>query len=160
VCGYSATDRGLIGSHLLSDGSLWKLLHMHAPKSYNPDLVVENNNGTYIQMEGREVFKHAVKAMADSVKTLLQKEKIELDSVDLFIPHQANIRILNNLVERLKVPRSKVFINVPKCGNTSAASIPIALDEANNSGLIADGDTVLLCSFGGGLTWGAALIKW
>jgi len=160
VCGYSDSDRGVIGSQLLSDGSLWKLLHMHAPKSYNPDLLVEDNDGTFIQMEGKEVFKHAVRAMEDSVRGLLKKENVDLDSIDIFIPHQANIRILNNLIDRLKVPRSKVFINVSKYGNTSAASIPIALDEANSSGMISKGDTVLFCSFGGGFTWGATLIKW
>ncbi len=98
--------------------------------------------------------------MEDSVRVVLDREGIGLDSVDLVIPHQANIRILNKLAERLEIPREKLFINVSKYGNTSAASIPIALDEANNEGLISAGDTVLFCTFGGGFTWGAALIKW
>lgn len=160
VLGYSATDRGIIGSNMHSDGSLWELLCMHAPKSFNPDLVVEDNPGAYIQMEGREVFKHAVRAMADAVSGLLEREKISKESLSLVIPHQANMRILNNLIDRLHIPQSKVFINVSKYGNTSAASIPIALDEAHSSGLIAQGDTILFCSFGGGFTWGATLIKW
>ncbi len=130
------------------------------PESYNPDLLVEGNAGAYIQMEGREVFKHAVRAMEDAVRGLLEKENISKDSLSLIIPHQANMRILNNLIDRLDIPQSKVFINVSKYGNTSAASIPIALDEANSSGLIAQGDTILFCSFGGGFTWGATLIKW
>ncbi|EKD37007.1 MAG: hypothetical protein ACD_75C01291G0013 [uncultured bacterium] len=160
VFGYSDSSRGVIGSKLLSDGSLWQLLCMHGPQSLNPDLLVAGNNGAYIQMEGKEVFKHAVRAMEDAVRGVLEKENISLEEVSLVIPHQANIRILNNLIDRLNIPLSKVFINVAKYGNTSAASIPIALDEANSSGLMAEGDTILLCSFGGGFTWGATLIKW
>lgn len=160
IFGHSGSERGIIGTHMRSDGSLWELLHMHGPESSNPDLKVEGNSGAFIRMEGREVFKHAVRAMEDSVQTLLKREGVELESVDLVIPHQANIRILNKLVGRLQLPQSKVFINVSKYGNTSAASIPIALDEAARSGAIAEGDTVLFCSFGGGFTWGAALMKW
>jgi 3-oxoacyl-[acyl-carrier-protein] synthase III len=152
--------RGVVGSRLQADGSLWKLLHMHAPPSYNPDLEVADNPGSYIIMEGREVFKYAVKAMEDSVSGLLRQENIDLDSIKLFIPHQANIRILKKLLERLDFPEERVFVNVSEYGNTSAASVPIALDEANRQGLFAKGDMILLCSFGGGFTWGASLIKW
>ena len=84
----------------------------------------------------------------------------DIAAINFVIPHQANMRILKNLIERLNIPQRKVFINVSKYGNTSAASIPIALDEANRDKLMAEGDTVLLCSFGGGFTWGATLIKW
>jgi 3-oxoacyl-[acyl-carrier-protein] synthase-3 len=160
VFGYSDSDRGVIGSNMHSDGSLWELLYMHAPESLNPELTVAGNTGAYIQMAGREVFKHAVRAMEEAVCSLLEREKISKDSLSLVIPHQANMRILNNLIDRLNIPKSKVFINVSKYGNTSAASIPIALDEAHSSGLIAQGDTILFCSFGGGFTWGATLIKW
>jgi 3-oxoacyl-[acyl-carrier-protein] synthase III len=160
VFGYSESSRGVIGSHLRSDGSLWELLFMHAPESSNPDLRVEDFNGTHIQMQGREVFKYAVRAMEDSIRALLEKEGIAVTDIDCFIPHQANLRILNNLVERLCIPQSKVFINVAKYGNTSAASIPIALDEANHEGMMRTGDLVLMCSFGGGFTWGATLMKW
>jgi 3-oxoacyl-[acyl-carrier-protein] synthase III len=160
VFGHADSDRGVIGSNLLSDGSLWDLLYMHAPESYNPDLLVEGNSGTFIQMEGKEVFKHAVRAMEDAVRGLLDKQRVDLSAISFVIPHQANMRILTNLIDRLKIPLSKVFINVSKYGNTSAASIPIALDEANRGGLMAEGDNVLLCSFGGGFTWGATLMKW
>lgn len=153
-------NRGLVGSNLFSDGRLWKLLYMHGPVSCNPDLEVENNPGAHIMMEGREVFKHAVRAMEDAVRGLLEKEKIELESVKLVIPHQANIRILNKLLQRLNIDTEKVFINVPKYGNTSAASIPIAIDEANRAGLLKKEDLVLFCSFGGGFTWGASLLRW
>lgn len=160
IFGYSDDDRGIVGTHMLSDGSLWELLHMHGPESSNPELQVENNKGAFIRMEGREVFKHAVRAMEESVGILLKRQGVSIEDVSLVIPHQANIRILNKLVDRLKVAQDKVFINVSKYGNTSAASIPLALDEANSKGLIADNDMVLFCSFGGGFTWGAALIKW
>ena len=160
VFGHDAGDRGIIGSNMASDGRLWELLHMHTSPSTNPDLVVENNNGAYIRMEGREVFKYAVKAMDEAVRGLLLKEKLSVDEVDFVIPHQANTRILNKLIDRLQVPRSKVFMNVSKYGNTSAASIPIALDEANREGCMKQGDIVLFCAFGGGFTWGATLINW
>ncbi len=160
VIGHQEGDRGYISSNFFSDGNLWHLLYMHAPKSNNPALNLEENPGTHIVMEGREIFKYAVKAMEDAVRGLLAKEQISLDSVRLVIPHQANIRILNNLIERLEIPKEKVFINVAEYGNTSAASIPIALDEARREGRIAAGDTILFCTFGGGLTWGATLIKW
>ena len=91
---------------------------------------------------------------------LLDQEQIELDAIKLVIPHQANIRILNKLIERLGIRAEKVFVNVQKYGNTSAASIPIALDEANRDSRIQSGDIILLCSFGGGFTWGATLIRW
>jgi len=160
VLGHVEGERGIVGTHMLSDGSLWELLHMHGPESSNPDLKVEGYSGAFIRMEGREVFKHAVRAMEDSVNKLLKSKGVSIDEISLVIPHQANIRILHKLVDRLKVSQDKVFINVSKYGNTSAASIPIALDDANSKGLIAEGDMVLFCSFGGGFTWGAALIKW
>jgi 3-oxoacyl-[acyl-carrier-protein] synthase-3 len=161
VLGHSADpDRRFMGSNLLSDGRLWKLLYMHTADSLNPDIVVEDWNGAHIVMEGREVFKHAVKAMEDAVRGLMKETKIDLDSVNLVIPHQANVRILSNLVERLEIKTEKVFINAPQYGNTSAASIPIALDEANRNGMIKENDMILFCAFGGGFTWGASLIKW
>ncbi len=161
VVGYDENDeRGIIGANLFSDGNLWKLLHMHTAESCNEDITVEDWSGAHIVMEGREVFKHAVKAMEDAVRGLLQQTGNELDAVKLVIPHQANVRILNRLVERLELPADRVFINAPQYGNTSAASIPIALDEANRDGRITENDLILFCSFGGGFTWGASLIKW
>jgi len=152
--------RGVVGSNLCSDGRLWNLLYMHSPKSLNPDLMQDGNNGCYIQMTGRDVFKHAIRAMEESVNDLLVQHGFSIDDIDLMIPHQANIRILNKLMERLGVAREKVYINVNKYGNTSAASIPIALDEANRQGLMKRGDLLLFCSFGGGFTWGSLLMHW
>ena len=160
VLGHVAGERGITGSNFASDGSLWHLLYMQGPESTNPELRLDDSLGAVIRMEGREVFKHAVRAMEDSVRGLLQRCQLEIADIDLVIPHQANIRIINNLVDRLGVPQGKVFINVAKYGNTSAASIPIALDEANRQGRIGEGDKVLFCTFGGGLTWGASLITW
>jgi 3-oxoacyl-[acyl-carrier-protein] synthase-3 len=152
--------KGILDSNLFSDGTLWKLLHMDSPESLNPDLVHEETKGCYIQMSGRDVFKYAVRAMEDAVSGLLDKHGLGIDDVTMLIPHQANVRILNKLMERLGVPREKVYINVNKYGNTSAASIPIAMDEANRQGIIKQGDMLLFCSFGGGFTWGSMLMHW
>jgi 3-oxoacyl-[acyl-carrier-protein] synthase-3 len=160
VLEYQDNNRGVIASNLCSDGKLWKLLHMHSAPSYNPELEQPDNPGAHILMEGREVFKYAVKAMEGAIRNLLSRENIDIDSIDLMIPHQANIRILKKLVTRLGIKEEKVFINVQKYGNTSAASIPIALDEANREGRLTRGDLLLVCSFGGGFTWGASLLRW
>ncbi len=161
VLGHSEDPaRRILGTNHCSDGGLWELLYMHQSPSQNPDLLVEDNPGVHIVMEGREVFKHAVKAMEDAITGLFKRTGKTIEDVDLVIPHQANIRILNKLVERLGIDREKVVLNVMNYGNTSAASIPIALDETNRSGRLKTGDTVLFCSFGGGLTWGATLLTW
>ncbi len=160
VMEYEDGARGIIGSNLRSDGSLWNLLYMHSAPSSNPDIFQADNPGSHIMMEGREVFKYAVKAMEGAVQELLERENVSISSVGLMIPHQANIRILKKLVSRIGIEEEKVFINVQKYGNTSAASIPIALDEANRAGRLQPDDLLLVCSFGGGFTWGAALLRW
>ncbi len=152
--------QGVVDANLRSDGSLWNLLYMHGPESQNPALVSDDNGGSFIRMAGRDVFRYAVKAMEEAVTTLLERNGVTIDDVCLLIPHQANIRILNKLMDRLTVPREKVYINVDKYGNTSAASIPIALDEASSLGMLRRGDLVLFCSFGGGFTWGSMLMNW
>ncbi len=152
--------KGVLDANLCSDGNLWRLLYMHSPESLNPDIAQKNNDGCYIEMIGRDVFKHAVRAMEEAVQDLLEKNGLTINDVDLMIPHQANVRILNKLMDRLEVPEEKVYINVNKYGNTSAASIPIALDEANRQGLLKRGDLLLFCSFGGGFTWGSLLMHW
>ncbi len=152
--------RGMLGSRLFSDGRLWRLLSMEGAPSLNPDLARPENDGSYIRMEGREVFKHAVRSMGDAVTRLLAEQGVAAADLGLVIPHQANLRILQSLAERLGIPLEKVYINMHKYGNTSAASLPIAMDEANREGRLAAGDLLLLCAFGGGFTWGAALIRW
>lgn len=153
-------ERGVVDCNLFSDGSLWKLLYMDSPASRNSDLLKKERNGCFMQMTGRDVFKYAVRAMEQAVNDLLERQRIAIDEISLIIPHQANIRILGKLTERLGADKEKVFINVDKYGNTSAASIPIALDEANRQGRLRPGDTVLFCSFGGGFTWGSMLMRW
>jgi 3-oxoacyl-[acyl-carrier-protein] synthase III len=160
VLEYQDDARGIVASNLLSDGNLWNLLYMHTAPSCNPEIEPSDNPGPHILMEGKEVFKYAVKAMEGAILDLLIRENVELDSIDVMIPHQANIRILKKLVSRLGIKEEKVFINVQKYGNTSAASIPIALDEANREGKLKRGDLLLICSFGGGFTWGASLLRW
>jgi 3-oxoacyl-[acyl-carrier-protein] synthase-3 len=155
-----AEQRGIVDCNLFSDGTLWKLLYMDSPASRNPDLLIEERNGCFMQMTGRDVFKHAVRAMENAVLDLLNRQQISINDISLIIPHQANIRILSKLTERIGAAQEKVFINVDKYGNTSAASIPIALDEANRQKLLKQGDLVLFCSFGGGFTWGSMLMQW
>jgi 3-oxoacyl-[acyl-carrier-protein] synthase-3 len=160
VTGSRNGNTGIIDSNLRSDGRLWNLLYMHSPESLNPDIVQKDNDGCHIKMIGRDVFKHAVKAMEDAVTELLAKNSITIHDINLMIPHQANVRILNKLMGRLGITKEKVYINVNKYGNTSAASIPIALDEANRQSLMQRGDLLLFCSFGGGFTWGSLLMRW
>ncbi len=156
----SAEGRGIVDSCLLSDGSLWNLLYMDSPASTNPDLLDPKSKGCVIQMSGKDVFKYAVRAMEDVVCQLLARLQLTIADIALLIPHQANIRILDNLAERLGAQPSQIFCNVDKYGNTSAASIPIALDEAVREGRLQHGDKLLLCAFGGGFTWGSMLLEW
>ena len=160
VLGYEEGVRGIVCSKMYSDGRLWKLLSLPGSESCNPDLRDPDYKGAHIHMEGREVFKHAVKAMSSAVTALLSEANIAIEEIKILIPHQANIRILKNLAERLGLSEEQVFVNVANYGNTSAASVPIALDESIRQGRVVSGDLVLFCSFGGGFTWGASLIRW
>lgn len=114
----------------------------------------------HILMNGREVFKHASKGMAQAALEILAQHKISPDEVKWFVPHQANIRIIEKVAEFLNFPMERVFVNVQKWGNTSAGTIPICLSEMNQQGLLKKGDVILLVSFGGGYTWGSVLIRW
>jgi 3-oxoacyl-[acyl-carrier-protein] synthase-3 len=151
---------GVLATRLYADGSLWELLSMDAAPSMNPDIGLPESDGSYIKMAGKDVFKYAVRAMGDAVTALLEQENISFDDIDLVIPHQANIRILKSLSDRLSVPLEKFYLTVQKYGNTSAASVPLTLDEANRSGRLRKGDLVLFSVFGGGFTWGSALLRW
>lgn len=114
----------------------------------------------YVAMEGQEVFKFAVKKVPECIDEVLEKANESVENVDLFILHQANLRILNSISKRKKIPMEKIPVNLDECGNTSAASVPILLDQANKAGKIKENDLVLLAGFGAGLTWGSALIRW
>ena len=115
---------------------------------------------TYIQMNGSEVYKFAVKTMGRTVLKALDRAGLTLEDLDRFIPHQANKRIIDSAAHRLKLSEDKVFVNLPKYGNTSAASIAIALDEALREGFVKKGDTVAFAGFGAGLTWASLVMKW
>ncbi|NQU17151.1 MAG: ketoacyl-ACP synthase III [Candidatus Saganbacteria bacterium] len=121
-------------------------------------LVMPLKNG-FITMNGKEVFKFAVSALEESVTEVLKKANLKLEDMDLLIPHQANIRIINHVAKKLGLPKEKIFVNLDRYGNTSAASIPIAFNEAYNGGRIKKGDKVVLSGFGAGLTYGANVIK-
>lgn len=119
-----------------------------------------DDGAAYIHMDGREVYKFAVKAMGNTVLSALETANMTVDELDYFIPHQANTRIISSAAKRLNLSEDKVFVNLPKYGNTSAASIPLALDEAVRANLIKKGDNVALSGFGAGLTWAGLIIKW
>lgn len=142
------------------DSSLGELLTVRGGGSAAPfrlgDQVGEN---FFVQMQGREIFKHAIRSMASVVKELLDRQGLSVADIDMIIPHQANIRIIESLAKKLECPEEKVYVNIERYGNTSAASIPIALAEARQKSLIPDGSKVILTAFGGGLNWGAALLQ-
>lgn len=154
-------NKGILATYLCGDGSLANLLHIPVGGTRTP-LTKENiDKGDHlIKMEGSEVFKSAVRSMGDAALKALKEANIPSEQIDLLIPHQANIRIIEATAKRLKLPMEKVFVNIDKYGNTSAASIPIALDEARKSGRIQPGDITLLVAFGAGFTWGSAVIRW
>lgn len=143
--------RGILSTHLHSEGSSWKLL---CASSH------EENAKAFIRMQGNEVFKVAVRALEDVAIEALEHNGLKGDDLDWFIPHQANERIIVATAKRLGVPMDKVYMNLNRYGNTSAASIPLALDEAVRNGKVKDGDLILLDAFGGGFTWASALIRW
>ena len=111
-------------------------------------------------MKGNETFKIAVRSIEDVSREVLAREGLTPADIDVFVPHQANRRIIDAVATRLGIDESKIYVNIDRVGNTSAASIPVALDEASRSGFIKPGDTVLLAAFGAGLTWAASLVRW
>ncbi len=139
-------DRGVIDSVLYADGSGAK--HLGLPP------------GGSIHMAGREVYRFGVNAMPDACERLMARAELTASDIDLFVPHQANVRIIDSAAERLRLPPEKVFVNLERYGNTSGASIPLALDEAARSGRLQEGMLVMTVGFGGGLAWGANLIRW
>lgn len=149
----SDDESGIIASNLHSDGLLNNLLKTSGGAS-------SNQKSGFIEMAGKEVFKHAVDKMAKSVLSTLTKAELSVKDIDLLIPHQANLRILNSVATRLELPEEKVIITLQKHANTSAASIPLALDFANEAGRLKSKDVLVLEALGGGLTWGSVVLRW
>jgi 3-oxoacyl-[acyl-carrier-protein] synthase-3 len=155
-------ERGVLSSHLYADGSKGALLSLPGGGSRHPvsQAVVDAGLAKIQMNSGNEVFKLAVRAMEDAALTALKQNGLEVGDVDFIVTHQANLRIISALGQRLGLPDHKVVVNIQTVGNTSAASIPLALDGAVRDGRIREGHLVLLCAFGGGLTWASSLIRW
>lgn len=161
VVSASDGERGILSTHLRSDGSLCELIAVPAGGSRTPlseQVVAERTH--FIKMKGNETFKVAVRTLEEIARETLAANQLKVEDLDLYVPHQANMRILKAVMERLGLPLEKVMVNLERYGNTSAASIPIALDEAVRAGRVQDGSLVMLGAFGAGLTWASALIRW
>lgn len=161
VVSASDGERGILSTHLRSDGSLCELITVPAGGSRTPlseQVVAERTH--FIKMKGNETFKVAVRTLEEIARETLAANHLQVEDLDLYVPHQANMRILKAVMERLGLPLEKVMVNLEHYGNTSAASIPIALDEAVRAGRVQDGSLVMLGAFGAGLTWASALIRW
>ncbi|CAG0992601.1 partial 3-oxoacyl-[acyl-carrier-protein] synthase 3, partial [Anaerolineae bacterium] len=156
----SKHGKGILSTYFRSDGNLAQLLHRRAGGAAQPfDAAALADRSFYIEMEGREVFKHAVRSMADACDRALDGAKLTGADIDLLIPHQANIRIIEATAKHAGIPMEKVFVNVDRYGNTSSASVPMALEEAMASGRVTDGSTVLLVAFGAGFTWASLVVR-
>jgi 3-oxoacyl-[acyl-carrier-protein] synthase-3 len=157
----TSTPGGLVSFQLGSDGAGACSLYVPAGGSRrpaSPETIAEREH--YVKMQGREVFRFATQAVPESVSQALASAGLTTNDIDLFIPHQANVRIIDNAAKRLKLDRSTVFSNVERYGNTSAASIPVALCEAIDEGLVQRGSTLVMSGFGAGLSWGTAVWRW
>ena len=161
VVGETKDGHGILATHLGSDGGQAKLLQIPAGGSAIPTSRDSVEAGLhYVQMEGSEIFKAAVRTMSDSIVEVTKKSGFKLDEIDCFIPHQANLRILTAVSERTGIPFEKIFINLDRYGNMSAASTAVALYEAVKQGKIKKGSKVVLVAFGSGLTWAACTLRW
>jgi 3-oxoacyl-[acyl-carrier-protein] synthase-3 len=153
--------RGILSTRLHADGSQVGVLYQPGGGSKDPisDKVVKERTH-FVKMNGREVFKIAVRALEESCREVLAAEKLTPGDVQYVIAHQANKRILDATLERLEIPASKCWMNLEKYGNTSAASVPMTLDEANRAGWFKPGDVILMMGIGGGMAWGASVVRW
>ncbi len=153
------SETGILSTHMHADGSKGDLLHnpVGVSKGFLPG---EDRAGVVVKMAGNEVFKHAVKALDSVVEEALEANGIDRSEIDWLIPHQANLRIIEATAKRLHMPMDHVVVTVDKHGNTSSGSVPLALDEAVRSGRVARGQLLLLEAFGGGFTWGSALLRY
>ena len=157
----SGAESGIIDTHLAADGSGADLMILPGGGSRlppSPESLAARQN--YIKLEGRAVYKHAISKIVKLVNESLERCRLSRDDISLIIPHQMNARIIESAAKHLDIPMEKIFMNLDRYGNTSAATIPIALDEARRGGRIGRGDLVALVAFGGGMTWASALMRW
>jgi 3-oxoacyl-[acyl-carrier-protein] synthase III len=157
----SQPGRGILATFIKSDGRLAPLLYRPGGGSADPiseRVVCERSH--YMKMAGREVFKAAVRTMADACDEALRRAGVTADQVDLLVPHQANLRIIEAIAKHAGFPMSRVMVNVERYGNTSSASIPLALEQAVEEGRVGPGSVILMVAFGAGFTWGSAVIRW
>ncbi|OEU50582.1 MAG: 3-oxoacyl-ACP synthase [Desulfobacterales bacterium C00003060] len=152
---------GILSTHLQSDGNFWNLLYSYDEASKIPEILDTIEGKPFsLRMEGNRLFKKAVVCLSNIAAAALEHHGVSSTDIRLMIPHQANIRIIKAVAKKLCIPMDKVYTNIQRYGNTSSATIPIALDEANREGLLRAGDYVLLVTFGAGLTWGASVVNW
>lgn len=157
----STDGRGILSSFIRSDGRLAPLLYREGGGASEPiseKVVTERSH--YMKMAGREIFKSAVLSMAEACDEALERANVSADEIDLLIPHQANIRIIEATAKHAGIPMDKVMVNVDRYGNTSSASIPLAIDQARAEGRIEPGSVLLLVAFGAGLTWASSVVRW
>lgn len=153
--------RGIMATVMATDGNLSELLNIPGGGSRHPaSEQTVRDRLHYIKMTGREVFKHAVSSMLNAAQEALRRSGVRIEEIACIIPHQANLRIIQAIGQRLGAPVEKYYVNLDHCGNMSAASVPVALDEAVRAGRIRRGDLVLLVAFGGGFTWAASVLEW
>ena len=154
-------EGSILATEMGTDGNLTHLLNIPGGGSACP--ITESNVNDHLvtlAMQGKEVFKHAVNRMKEAAETVIRRAGLEAGDIACVIPHQANLRIIDAIAERLEVPDGRVFVNLDKYGNTSAAAVAIALDEASRSGAFKRGDHIVMVVFGAGLTWAAAAVRW
>jgi 3-oxoacyl-[acyl-carrier-protein] synthase-3 len=150
---------GILYTSIHADGNGWELLHLKPGSRHVMDEAMLSDRSQFIKLKGREVYKFAVHRFEELIEDAMRICELTPDDVSLVIPHQSNLRIIESAMDKLKLPAEKVFVNIDKYGNTSAASVPIALDEARKSGRIVAGSVVLFVAFGAGLTWSNAVIR-
>jgi 3-oxoacyl-[acyl-carrier-protein] synthase III len=154
-------ERGLLSTHIHTDGTQTSILNIPGGGSvrpFNPEML--DRRDQFIKMNGREVYKTAVRALEACSREALQRNGYRPQDVDRVIAHQANLRILEHVMKKLEIPLEKCELNIEEVGNTSSASVPLTLDQANRAGRLKDGDLVLMMAIGGGMAWGSALLKW
>ena len=159
-CNKGRANKGILSTFMRSDGTLAELLWRPSGGAKAPfSQAVLDDRSSYVRMAGRETFRHAVRSMSEACDRALDGAKLRGDDIDILIPHQANVRIIEATAKYANIPMDKVYVNVDRYGNTSSASIPLALDEAIECGRVKEGTTALLVAFGAGFTWGSMVVR-